>query len=114
MDEKILIKSERYNIKKFLSILCILGIIASIIFSFVSIKSEIRYYNRSYEQYSKDHIHDDYCYNSYGKLECDGAEYEHPISNAIESYFNSGFFIALIIIASTLLVSGIIYMATEL
>lgn len=109
MDEKILIKSERYNVKKVLAIFCVLGIIASIIFSFIFIKSEIHYYNWQYEQYSEGHIHKKFCYNDYGKLDCDGAEYAHPISNAIESYFRRGFFIALIIVTSTLLVSGIIY-----
>lgn len=44
-----------------------------------------------------------------GELECWGAEYAHPVSNAIKSYFRNDFLIALIIIASTLLVSGMIY-----
>lgn len=83
MDEKILIKSERYNINKFLSILFKLGIIASIIFSFVAIVEEFSY--------------------------C--IEYrENPILDTIGHYFRLDFPIALIIIVSTLVVIGIIYM----
>ena len=62
MAEKVLIKSEQYNVKKFFKIMLIIGAILSILVFIVFVASQFSqydYYQNSYEK----HLAQGYCYN---------------------------------------------------
>lgn len=58
MEEKSLIKSERYNVKKLFMIMVIIGIVLGLLSSFASMFL-INYYH---SEYVLEHVHDRYCY----------------------------------------------------
>lgn len=83
MAEKLLIKSEQYNVRKFFKIMLIIGAILSILALFVFVMSQFSAYD-SYQSTYEEHIAQRYCYNKSMKA---GSCYE--CRNATE--YTSGF-----------------------
>ena len=125
MDEKVLIKSQRYNVKKLFITLVIIGLVLSILGSIVCISSESDYYN---SHYGDDHKHDKYCYEYYWmddyyhdlyngglqefKMDCPQVTYGNAFSYAIYRFFEYElrFWICLIPVAALALIGGLIYL----
>ena len=55
MEEKILIKSEQYNVKKLCKILVIIGFVISLLMPIVSFAQDLSYYNDHYSDYEETH-----------------------------------------------------------
>ena len=73
MNEKVLIKSEQYNVKKFFRIMLIIGAILSVLVMAVFVMSQFSAYD-SYQNTYKKHLEQGYCYNRYGTCyECKNA-----------------------------------------
>lgn len=83
MDEKILIKSEQYNVKKFFKIMLIIGAILSILVFAIFVMSQFAAYD-SYQNTYEKHLEQGHCYNEYMDA---GSCYE--CENAVE--YASGF-----------------------
>ena len=83
MDEKILIKSEQYNVKKFFKIMLIIGAILSVLVFVVFVMSQFSNYDYYQNTYEK-HLAQGHCYNEYMDA---GSCYE--CENAVE--YSSGF-----------------------
>ena len=124
MDEKILIKSEQYNVKKIFTTLVIIGVVLSILLSIVCILDSSAYYKR---EYGADHEHDRYCYSYYyrddyyddkydnnlqeSKMDCYQVVYGNAFSYAISEYFNNDqLWISLIPFAALTLIGALIYL----
>ena len=59
MEEKVLIKSEQYDVKKIFKVLVVIGVCLSVITSFSFLLNQAGYYTRNY---GSDHEHERYCY----------------------------------------------------
>ncbi len=64
MNEKVLIKSEQFNVKKFFKIMLIIGAILSVFVFVVFIMSQFSAYD-SYQNTYEKHLAQGYCYNRY-------------------------------------------------
>ena len=65
MDEKVLIKSEKYDVKKVFKVMVIIGAILSTIMLLVCVSQNMKSYDYYYETYSE-HQADGYC-SYYGR-----------------------------------------------
>lgn len=114
MDEKVLIKSEKYNLVKLVKILVIIGIIASVIMFIVLNADVANYYDRQYNKHIETYLEheekgacyfyiDDVCYD------CEWIE-ENPskIGYVFSSLFENLVF-SLIPVAAMGLISALIY-----
>jgi len=122
MEEKFLIKSEQYNVKKVFKIMFIIGIVLSVLGSIICISDSSDYYNR---YYGADHVHDKYCYDyifmddylddyfddnlQEYKMDCYQVVYGNAFSYALSEYFSYQFWMCLIPIAALALIGGLIY-----
>lgn len=120
MEEKILIKSERYNVKKLFKVMCIIGVILTVIFSLIIISNSIDYYDWQVNN----HEHDKYCYKSEylddyyddyytsglieDKMDCVTAEYEDAVSYAFINFFIYGWVSILCLIVVPLALVGLL------
>ena len=123
MDEKVLIKSQRYNIKKLFITLVIIGLALTLLGSIVCISSESDYYN---SHYGDDHKHDKYCYEYYWmddyyddlrngglkefKMDCYQVVYGNAFSYAMSEFFEFSFWLCLIPVAALAIIGGLIYL----
>ena len=123
MKEKILIKSEQYDVKKVFKIMLILGIILSVLTTIIFISDSSDYYNR---RYGADHEHEKYCYKinymddfykdkkdnnlQEYKMDCEQVVYGNAFSYALHVYFNYQFWTSLIPVAALALIGGLIYL----
>lgn len=123
MEEKILIKSEQYNVKKVFKIMLIIGIVLSVLGSIICISYSSYFYNR---WYGADHEHDCSCYDYYYrddfyddkydnnlqeyKMVCYQAVYGNAFSYALSEYFSYQFWMCLIPVAALALIGGLIYL----
>ena len=111
MAEKLIIKSEQYNVKKFFKIMLIIGAVLSILAFFLCVMSQFSnydYYQRTYEE----HLAQGYC-NNYNTGMC------YMCRNATEytsgfDYMISFFPIAIILLVAPIgvfaLIGGLIYL----
>lgn len=123
MEEKILIKSEQYDVKKVFKAMVIIGIVLAVIGSILAFSNAIGYYNRNY---GFDHEHERYCYKyeywddfysdewegnlqTY-KMDCYQVKYGNAFVYALSRYFSEDLWISLIPIASLALIGGLIYL----
>ncbi len=123
MDEKVLIKSERYDVKKIIKIMLIIGIVLSVLASIICIFNSINYYNNNYGK----HVHSEYCYIYerwdeafedwfYGdglqesKMDCLPAVYGSAFAYALSEYFNLQFFLCLIPVAAVALIEVVVFL----
>lgn len=83
MDEKILIKSEQYNVNRFFKIMLIIGAILSILVFAIFVMSQFAAYD-SYQNTYEKHLEQGHCYTKYMDA---GSCYE--CENAVE--YSSGF-----------------------
>ncbi len=97
MEEKVLIKSERYNILKGLKIFVIICFMATVIWSIVGISNSISFYNNEREYYP---YNVDLFYKRYGP---------NAISYAISSFFEYTFWLAIIPACAGIIISLLIY-----
>lgn len=112
MEEKILIKSEQYDVKKVFKVMVIIGAILSIIMFFGCMSENMESYDYYYETYSE-HQADGYC-SYYGRSDtcwrCEEIE-DHPIKlgYALAKTFedDSYFIVPLVALA---LIGGLIYL----
>lgn len=123
MEEKVLIESEQYNVKKVFKIMLIIGIVLSVLGSIICISYSIVQYNRFY---GADHEHNWSCYNSLFwddyyydehnnnlkeyKMDCPQVVYGNAFSYALSVYFRDLFWICLIPVAASALIGGLIYL----
>lgn len=123
MEEKILVKSEQYDVKKLCKtlvkvglILYILGTIISYISScshYIDVYSDHEHsyscYKWEYYDYYYDDLHGDGLKES--RMDCPVAEHGNPFTYAIGDYFtDNGFIFSIIPLAALALISGLIYL----
>ena len=118
MEEKVLIKSEQYDVKKVFKIMLIIGSIIGILLSVLCLSNSSVYYN--------DHEHNVWCYDynyfddfyddKYDnnlqeyKMDCYQVVYGNAFSYALSKYFSNQFWICLIPVAALALIGGLIYL----
>lgn len=95
MKEKVLIKSERYNILKGLKLFVIICFIATVIWSISDISNSISYYNDRLEYFTEEYVSEKYGSNA--------------ISYAISSFFEYSIELTIIPVLAGLIVSLLIY-----
>ncbi|MBE6686511.1 MAG: SHOCT domain-containing protein [Ruminococcaceae bacterium] len=114
MDEKILIKSERYNVKKFFIIMVIIGVFLSAIMIVLSVGGNMKDYDTYHETYLK-HQKAGECYswgnNSNKCWECENIE-NNPskIGFAFAFTLEYHFIYCMIPVAVLVLLGGLIYL----
>lgn len=116
MEEKVLIKSEQYNVKKVFKIMVIVGLVLSILGSISAISDNMkrfdRWYDDAYEDYL-DHQEDGDCgyYYDFGEkcYDCRMIE-QGKLGYALSNYFESSFWICLIPVAALALIGGLIFL----
>ena len=112
MKEKILIKSESYNIKSALILMIILGVVASIIIFYIPIVSHAEYYDDDYNTYLT-HKRAGTC-GKYYDSKCDSCDtiekypsgLEYAFENAIT--YDTAYFICSIIVLFTITFVGVL------
>ena len=118
MEEKVLIKSEKYNIKKAFVVMVIIGIILSVFVALSVLASADERYQEYYYEYHDtytEHQEEDDCgwlYETWEKCdECEFFEKFPSKTNYIIYYFiNSGGYLCFILIVPFALIGGLIYL----
>lgn len=116
MDEKIIIKSERYNVKKFFTIMVIIGAVLSLTAFLIVFATNMSYYDECKATYSK-HQKSGVCYTQSGRendscWDCTQIE-AHPtkIGFALQPHSSEFDFIACLIPVTALaLIGGLAYL----
>lgn len=107
MEEKILIKSEKYNVSKLFRVMVIIGVALTVLAIVISMIDESQYYD-----VEPGHICDEYCHDGY--LGCDQYEYGNVFNFCIAEYFEwwnlEIILLNLIPVASMTLIGGLIYL----
>lgn len=114
MEEKILVKSQQYNVKKFLMIMLIIGAIVGLLMSIKYISGSMRYYDSAYKDYLKHQKSGD-CGRYWDKGELcwgcwDVIKYHSKIGYTFADYFKYDFKFCLIPIAGCALLGSLIYL----
>ena len=114
MEEKVLIKSEKYNVKKMFKFFTIIGTIVTVILFLFSIINNINSYDSTYEIYSL-HQQQGYCYDEDSDYRCwDCREiFDTPtkLGYATERTFGySGCFLYFIPVVAFTLIGGLLYL----
>lgn len=119
MEEKILVKSEQYDVKKIFKSLLLIGLAIYVLGTIISFASSCSYYN-NHEHYSMCYSSfwdDDYYDDLYGdglderKMDCGPAEAGNVIAFIISDYFtDDGFIFSIIPLAALALIGGLIYL----
>lgn len=123
MEEKVLIKSEQYNVKKLFKTVVIIGLVLTILGTIISISDYCDYYNKNY---GADHEHNRWCYKYYWrddyyddirdgglqewKMNCYQVVYGNAFSYAISHYFKYKFILCVIPVAAFAVIGGLIYL----
>ena len=123
MEEKVLIKSEQYSVKKLFKTLVVSGLVLTVLGTIISISDSCNYYHRNY---GADHEHDRWCYEYYWmddyyddkrdgglqewKMDCYQVVYGNAFSYAISNYFEYEFIFCIIPVAAFALIGGLIYL----
>jgi len=117
MDEKVLIKSEQYDVKKLFKIFVLIGVALTVLGMFIAILDECDYYNK--------HEHKEYCYKyqyrddyyrddtnlDKSKMDCFQVVHGNAVFYAIYALFEYNYFIyCLIPVAALALIGGLIYL----
>lgn len=125
MEEKVLIKSQQYDVKKLFKIFVLIGLCIGLICLIGCLSSDISNYN---DWYGADHEHDEWCYkyeyrddywNDHWedeslkeyeyKMDCGQVVYGNAFFYAVSGLFQYGFLYGLIPVAAFALIGGIIY-----
>ncbi len=121
MNEKVLIKSEKYDVKKIVKIILIVGVLVFIVASIICFLVS----NDDYDLY-RNHEHDKYCYSylylddyyddkadnnlrEY-KMDCIPSKYDDAFSYAWSEYFSYQFWLCLIPVVVLALTAGLGYL----
>lgn len=123
MGEKVVIKSEQYNVKKLLKTLVLIGLVIALLGTIVSFLDACNRYN---ELYGADHEHYIWCYEYYyeddfyedmrngglkeWKMCCPQVVYGNAFSYAVSYYFEVYFVLYIICFAAFALIGGLIYL----
>ena len=123
MEEKVLIQSKKFNIKKLFQIFVITGAFLSVLLSVIFTLDDMSYYNRNYgenhEHYSRcykwpddyyDDKRDDGILNNEDKMDCPQIIYGSAIGYAFHSLDNYYYLPTLIPFVSMALLGGLIYL----
>ena len=62
MEEKVLIQSEKFDVKKLFRVFVIIGLALTLLNSVLLISSDMSYYN---EEYGENHVHNSWCYENH-------------------------------------------------
>lgn len=125
MEEKIIVKSERYDVKKFFKIMVIIGAVFAIISSLYYISQMADHYDLLYD--GSFHEHDKYCYEyeywdefwsdkndnnlQEYKMDCPQVKYGNALSYAFSWFFDGGvWYLCLIPVVGCALIGGLIYL----
>ena len=122
MDEKIIIQSTHYDVKKFFKAMIIIGVALSLLFTIFMISTGIGDYNNNY---GTGHEHERWCYKweyrdeyyddewdgnlQEYKMDCPQVVYGNAVSYAFGTYFGGCILMTLLIVGFFTLVGGIIY-----
>ena len=122
MDEKIIIQSTHYNVKKFFIAMVITGVVLSVLFTIFMISTGVEDYNYSY---GANHEHESWCYKweyrdeyyddewdgnlQEYKMDCPQVVYGNAVGYAFGTYFGGCILMTLLIVGFFTLVGGIIY-----
>ena len=118
MEEKLIIKSEQYDVKKFFKVMVIIGVALALLWSILLFSGSIEYYsNHKHEEwcYSYDY-RDDYWDDFYAvniqesKMNCANVLYGNAFSYALSEYFGYQFWMCLIPIVALAAIGGLIYL----
>lgn len=119
MEEKVLIKSERYDVNKVFKVMVIIGLVLFVFVSIIRISGASNYYNQNF---GADHEHSKYCYDYYwdrdhfgyvydeSTLQCEQSIYGNAFLYALSEYFSNYLWECLIPVAVFALIGGLIYL----
>ncbi len=124
MEEKVLIQSKKFNIKKLFLVFVIIGAFLAVLNSVLLISDDISYYN---EEYGESHEHDSWCYersddyyddrrdddilNNEDKMDCPQIVYGSGTSYAFNNFFEYLYFLTTLIpLAAMAVLGGLIYL----
>ena len=119
MDERVIIKSEQYNVKKLFKALVLIGLALTVLGTIIDILPSINHYN---ERYGANHEHDQYCYEyeywdhyyedkrngglREWKMDCPQVLYGNAFSYAISVYFEYDVIFCIIPVTGFALIGG--------
>ena len=114
MEEKVLIKSEQYDVKKAFIIMVIIGAILSAIVFLGAVSSNLEDYDYAYERYLE-HQEDGDCgwyYDSWEKCwACEAIEDSSTkLGYALDKTFKHNFIFIIIPVAALALIGGLMYL----
>ena len=114
MEEKCLIHSEQYNVKKFFKISVIIGVLLSLILCFVVTSNYMESFDSSYEEYLK-HQSQGYCGWIYEDGETcyvcrDIIDNPNKLSHVLSDAFEYGWHLIIIPVVAFTVIPGLIYL----
>ena len=119
MDEKIIIKSEQYNVKKLFKILAIIGIVISILMAIVSFIGALRYYDVAFADYEETYyLHQEHGYRKYVRnggygekcwncQDYEGGKFAYAVANSFYPFRISVYLMPVMVLS---LIGGLIYL----